>query len=180
MVPAIVILVLAWSIGDICSALDTKGFMVEALSDTLDPRLLPALVFLLAALTAFATGTSWATMGILIPLAVPIAHTLAREVGFDAATAHQILLGSVSAVLAGAIFGDHCSPISDTTVLSSTASACDHIDHVRTQLPYAVAVAAVALLSGYLPSGFGLSPLLGMSTGAVLLTLILLLAGRRS
>ena len=180
MAMAMVILILAWSIGDVCTALDTKGFMVEALSDTLDPRLLPALVFLLAAITAFATGTSWATMGIIIPLAVPTAYTLARGAGLDPVSAHGILLGSVSAVLAGSIFGDHCSPISDTTVLSSTASACDHVDHVRTQLPYALVVAAVALVCGYLPVGYGFSPFLGLAAGAGVLALILGLAGRKT
>jgi len=177
---AVVILILAWSIGDVCSALDTQGFMVEALSGTLDPRLLPALVFVLAAVTAFATGTSWATMGILIPLAVPTAFALAQAAGLDAAAAHRILLGSVSSVLAGAIFGDHCSPISDTTVLSSTASACDHVDHVRTQLPYALLVAGVALLCGYLPGGFGLSPFLGLGAGTIVLGAVLLAAGSTS
>jgi len=180
MAMAMVILILAWSIGDVCTALDTKGFMVEALSDTLDPRLLPALVFLLSAITAFATGTSWATMGIIIPQAVPTAYTLARGAGLDPVSAHGILLGSVSAVLAGSIFGDHCSPISDTTVLSSTASACDHVDHVRTQLPYALVVAAVALVCGYLPAGYGLSPFLGLAAGAGVLALFLFLAGRKT
>jgi Na+/H+ antiporter NhaC len=175
---AVVILILAWSIGDVCAALDTQGFMVEALSGTLDPRFLPALVFVLAAVTAFATGTSWATMGILIPLAVPTAFTLAQNAGIDAASSHRILLASVSSVLAGAIFGDHCSPISDTTVLSSTASACDHVDHVRTQLPYALAVAGVALACGYLPAGFGLSPFLSLAAGTVVLGAILFAAGR--
>jgi Na+/H+ antiporter NhaC len=166
MTMAFVILVLAWSIADVCSDLDTRGFLVATLSEGLDPRLLPAIIFTLAALTAFATGTSWGTMGILIPLAVPTAYGLAEASTLGAGTATGILLASVSSVLAGAIFGDHCSPISDTTVLSSTASGCDHVDHVRTQLPYALAVAAVGMLLGYLPAGYGVSPFLCLPLGA--------------
>ncbi len=177
---AMVVLVLAWSIGRICADMGTANFVVGMLSDTLDPRLLPALIFVLAGATAFATGTSWATMAILIPLAVPTAVGVAQAAGFDAAAAHRILLGSVSSVLAGALFGDHCSPISDTTVLSSMASGCDHVDHVRTQLPYALSVAVVALVVGYVPVGFGLSPWIGLLLGVVVLYGFLRLIGRRA
>lgn len=180
MIVAMVILILAWSIGSICSDLDTAGYLVNALSDTLDPRLLPAIVFLLAAATAFSTGTSWATMAILIPLALPTAIGVAGAAGLDAAASHAVLLGALSAVLAGAIFGDHCSPISDTTVMSSMASGCDHIDHVRTQLPYALLVGVVAVLCGYLPVGYGLSPWIGMLLGAVVLAGVLFRLGRTS
>jgi Na+/H+ antiporter NhaC len=175
---AIVILILAWSIASICSDLQTSGFMVATLSDHLDPRLLPAIVFFIASITSFATGTSWGTMGILIPLAVPTAYGVAQAAGLPPGHAEAILLGSVSSVLAGAIFGDHCSPISDTTVLSSMASGCDHVDHVRTQLPYAIAVGAVAILVGYLPSGFGLSPFVGLALGVVTLFALLRWLGR--
>jgi len=175
---AIIILMLAWSIGDICGALNTSGFLVNLLSDALDPRLLPAVIFSFAAVTAFSTGTSWGAMGILIPLAVPTAHGLAQAAGMDAGQAHGILLGSVSAVLAGAIFGDHCSPISDTTVLSSMSSGCDHVDHVRTQLPYALVVAGVSLFVGYLPTGFGAPPWVGMLAGAACLLALIRWVGR--
>ncbi|MHC4447469.1 MAG: Na+/H+ antiporter NhaC family protein, partial [Planctomycetota bacterium] len=178
MMPAMIILLLAWSIADICADLNTSGFMVALLSDHVDPRALPAIVFLLAALTAFATGTSWGTMGILIPLAVPTAWGLAQAAGFDPAVVDRILLGSVSSVLAGAIFGDHCSPISDTTVLSSMASGSDHVDHVRTQLPYAVVVAVVAMLVGYIPSGYGVPPLVCVMVGGLLLAVILRAFGK--
>ena len=172
MIMAIMILILAWSITDICTALNTRGFLVASLSDTLDPRFLPVLIFLLASVTAFSTGTSWATMGILIPLAVPTVYSLAQNAGFDAETTHRTLLASVSSVLAGAIFGDHCSPISDTTVLSSTASGSDHVDHVRTQLPYALIVAGVAVVFGYVPAGYGISPLLGLVLASVALAAV--------
>ena len=91
---------------------------------------------------------------------------------------HGILLASVSSVLAGALFGDHCSPISDTTVMSSMASGCDHVDHVRTQLPYAVLVAGVAIVVGYIPAGLGFSPFLGLLVGGALLFAVLRWLGR--
>jgi len=178
MIMAIVILILAWSIASICGDLHTSDFMVTALSNHLDPRWLPAIVFFLASVTSFATGTSWGTMGILIPLAVPTAFGLAQTAGLSPGHEQAILFGSVSSVLAGAIFGDHCSPISDTTVLSSMASGCDHVDHVRTQLPYALVVGAAAILLGYLPSGFGLSPFIGLALGSVTLFALLRTLGK--
>jgi len=100
---------------------------------------------------AFSTGTSWGTMAILMPLAIPLAHELG---GADM----HLIYATLGSVLTGSIFGDHCSPISDTTILSSMASASDHIDHVKTQMPYALTTAAVAAAVGYIPAGFGLSP----------------------
>jgi Na+/H+ antiporter NhaC len=176
---AFVILVLAWSISAVCSDLNTSGFMVDLLSDNLDPRYLSTLVFLIAAVTSFATGTSWGTMGILIPLAVPTAFGLAQSAGFDPEASHRILLGSISAVLAGAIFGDHCSPISDTTVLSSLSTGCDHLDHVNTQIVYALTAMTGAALFGYLASGFGAPPLIFYLGYPTALGLFLWLAGRK-
>jgi len=180
MLLAFVILTLAWSIARVCVDLHTSDFVVSALSGNLDPRVLPALVFLFAAVIAFATGTSWATMGILVPLAVPAAFGVAQAAGFSAAASHRIFLGAVAAVLAGAIFGDHCSPISDTTVLSSMSSGCDHVDHVRTQLPYALTVAVVAVTLGYFPAGFGLPAWIALVAGVIVLAALLRLLGRRS
>jgi len=180
MMTAMVILILAWGIGAVCADLKTADFLVGQLSDTLNPGLVPALIFILASITAFSTGTSWATMSILIPLAVPTAVGVAQSAGWDDASAHGIMLGAVSAVLAGALFGDHCSPISDTTVMSSMSSGCDHVDHVRTQLPYALTVAGIALIAGYIPVGFGLSPWLGLLIGSGLLYGVLRVVGRRA
>ncbi|MGY9106130.1 MAG: Na+/H+ antiporter NhaC family protein, partial [Alphaproteobacteria bacterium] len=98
------------------------------------------------------TGTSWGTMGILMPLAVPLAWNLSQQSGIADL---YILHSTIAAVLAGAVWGDHCSPISDTTIMSSMASGCDHLEHVRTQLPYALLAGCVALIAGVLPSGFG-------------------------
>jgi len=175
---AIIILILAWSISDICSDLNTSEFLVATLSDRVDPRIVPAIVFILSALTAFATGTSWGTMGILIPLAVPTAYGVAGAAGLTPGHAEAILLCSVSAVLAGAIYGDHCSPISDTTVLSSMASGCDHLDHVRTQFPYATIVGIIAVVVGYIPAGFGLSPFICLLASAIVLVVLLRWLGR--
>jgi Na+/H+ antiporter NhaC len=178
MLPAMIILVLAWAIASVCKDLDTAGFVTSLLSDKLNPNLLPSLMFLCGALIAFSTGTSWATMGILLPLAVPIAFGVTAAAGFGEAAAHQIFLATTSAVLAGAIFGDHCSPISDTTVLSSMSSGCDHVDHVRTQLPYALTVALAALLTGYLPVAAGLPVWAGLLLGVAVLGAVVRFVGK--
>ncbi len=179
MMLAMIILVLAWGLGGVTEALGTGPYLSSLLSETLPLRLLPVLVFLTAALISFATGTSWGTMSILFPVVVPLAVAMGAGVGFDAGSHYSVLLGVVSSIMAGSIFGDHCSPISDTTVMSSMASACDHVDHVRTQLPYAVTVAGVAMLVGDIPSAYGVSPALGLAVGLVILYAILRLFGRR-
>ena len=166
---AFVILALAWAIGAVCRDLGTADYIVSVLSGNLSPRVLPLLIFVFSALIAFATGSSWSTMSILVPLAVPTAYGVAQAAGWAEADVHQILVGSVASVLAGAIFGDHCSPISDTTILSSMAAGCDHVDHVRTQLPYALFVAGIAMVVGNLAAGFGVSPWLSNLVGLVIL-----------
>lgn len=172
MMVAVVILVLAWALGGVCSELDTAGFLIGVVGDWIAPAWIPATVFVLAALVSFATGTSWGTMAILFPLVVPLAHQIApgRE---------TILLGTISSILAGSVWGDHCSPISDTTVLSSMASSCDHMDHVRTQLPYALFIGAVSILCAELPVAAGwYGPWVGLSIGIVVIVAFLELFGR--
>lgn len=122
-------------------------YIVAAAQGWMSPRLLPAVVFLISSVISFATGTSWGTYAIMIPIALPLAFQ------FSGQQVDTLVLASFAAVAGGGVFGDHCSPLSDTTVLSSLGSACDHIDHVRTQLPYALAVAVVTLLL-YLLVGF--------------------------
>lgn len=136
---AVMILVLAWSLGDVCDGLHTAEYVIQAIGGWLPASLLPVMVFLIAAGVSFATGTSWGTMGILFPLVVPLAHELAPD-------QPVVVLSAVASILSGSVWGDHCSPISDTTVMSSMASSCDHVDHVRTQLPYALSVGGVSLL----------------------------------
>lgn len=182
MLLALIVLILAWSLGSVCSELHTADFLVAMSRGVISPQLLPVLVFLLSAATAFATGTSWGTMGILMPLVIPIAYGLSIESGMAVTDDrfYLLLLGTISGVLAGSVWGDHCSPISDTTILSSTASGCDHIAHVKTQMPYAVTVGVVAMLLGDIPSGYGLSPWISIAVGAAVLIAIVRWWGKPS
>ena len=143
-----VILILAWSLSSVIKELGTAAFLVQMLSDSIPMFLLPSIIFILGAVISFATGTAYGTMGILMPLAIPLAYSISPDLSY--------VIISTSAVLTGAIFGDHCSPISDTTILSSMGSGCHHIDHVKTQMPYALFVAGITVLFGYIPAGFGL------------------------
>ena len=179
MMLAMIILVLAWSLGGVTEAMGTGPYLSTLLQDTLPIHLLPVLVFITAAVISFATGTSWGTMSILFPVVIPLAVAMGAGVGFDSGGHYTILLGVVSSIMAGSIFGDHCSPISDTTVLSSMASGCDHVDHVRTQLPYAVAVGAIAMVVGDIPTAYGLNPFLSLALGVGLLYLLLRFFGKR-
>lgn len=155
----IAIILCAWGIKASCDKLDTGDYIASQLSDVVSPLWFPALVFIVASLTSFATGTSWGTMAILIPTAIPVAFSLDNDV-YGITTI--ICLG---AVLDGAIFGDHCSPISDTTILSAIVSSCDPMHHVRTQIPYALTVAFVALICGYVPAALGLPSFVGILIG---------------
>jgi Na+/H+ antiporter NhaC len=174
----LIILTLAWALSAVADDLGTAEYLAGTLGEAIPPALLPALLFVIAAAVAFATGTSWGTMGILTPLAVPLAWAVLEAQGMAAPGGHPILFASVSTILAGAVWGDHCSPISDTTVISSLASQCDVIDHVRTQLPYALFVGAVALVVGLLPVGFGVPWWLAFPLCAVVLVVGLRLIGR--
>jgi Na+/H+ antiporter NhaC len=176
MVLAVVILGLAWSIGAICEELHTAQFLVQSLQGTISPAWLPALTTLTAAAISFAIGSSWGTMSILMPLAIPLAHSL--NAGMDASTQQFYLIATLSSVLAGATFGDHCSPISDTTVLSSIFAGSDHIDHVRTQIPYALVTGTVAWLIGDVATGFGLPVWVALALGTVALGLIVRVVGK--
>jgi len=162
------ILIFAWSLKNCCDSLNTDRFLTHLLTDNVSPLIFPAIVFLVASVTSFATGTSWGTMAIIIPTAVPIAFAL------DGHTYGLTTTITLGAVLDGAIFGDHCSPISDTTIISSIASRCDHIQHVRTQLPYSLFVAALALFCGYIPAGLGLSPLLSITIAITAMVIVFL------
>ena len=171
---AVAILVLAWSIQSVCSDLGTSIYLVGTVQDLITPTMLPLLTFLLASLIAFATGTSWGTMGILLPAIIPLAFFMTRDVS----QGPLLLMLCFGAVLDGAIFGDHCSPISDTTVMSSIASAVDHIDHVRTQFPYAVTAMLAAALLGYVGVAMGLPIVAAHVLGIVGLAGVLWLVGR--
>jgi Na+/H+ antiporter NhaC len=178
MLMAIIILILAWCIGKICTELHTADYLVHALAGILSPRILPLVVFLLAMGISFSTGTSWGTMSILIPIVIPLAFGTARAAGLEGEAFERILLASIASILSGAVFGDHCSPISDTTIMSSMSSSADHIDHVRTQLPYALTVGAVSLVFGYLLTAIHVSPFVSIAISIGLLLAVLGLFGR--
>ncbi len=173
MVPALMILTMAWSIGTIIKESPADGGLGLAtfLSDTVVAggfplALVPMIVFALSSLIAFSTGTSWGTFAIMIPITMPIIAGLATSKGMDISSmTHAMLLG-VSAVLGGAVFGDHASPISDTTILSSTGAACPHLEHVATQMPYSLFI-AIASLVGFLFGGLFLNALVAWIASAV-------------
>ncbi|MFK8054964.1 MAG: Na+/H+ antiporter NhaC family protein [Saprospiraceae bacterium] len=154
MLPALVILTLAWSLAAVTEDLHTATFITEALQGNIAPVLLPALIFVLAAFISFSTGSSWSTMAILYPIAIPTTWAVATAAGFDVDHSYALLLNVVSTVLAASVLGDHCSPISDTTILSSLASNCDHLQHVKTQMPYAMTVGAMALSANIITAVF--------------------------
>lgn len=142
-----VILILAWSLGGVIGDLGTADFLVSKLSNSVPAFLLPSIIFVFGAVISFSTGTAYGTMTILMPLAIPLSYAINTDMSY--------IIVSISAVLTGAIFGDHCSPISDTTILSSMGAGCDHIDHVKTQMWYALFVGLITVLFGYIPAGFG-------------------------
>jgi len=145
MFDGVLILVLAWALSDVTVALGTADYLVSVFGETLNPYWMPALILILSALTAFATGSSWGTMGILMPLVVPLGWEIGNATGIPAEMTLEVIYASVSAVLAGSVWGDHCSPISDTTILSSIATQCEHVEHVNTQLPYALIVGGISI-----------------------------------
>lgn len=146
MVPALLILTLAWSLAYTTEELHTADYLSHALSGNVSPYLIPIIVFVLSAFIAFSTGSSWSTMSILYPIAIPTTYAVCTAAGMDAASTLDLILNVIATVLAASVLGDHCSPISDTTILSSLASDCNHIDHVRTQLPYALTVGILSLI----------------------------------
>jgi Na+/H+ antiporter NhaC len=135
LVPMAIIMMLAFAIGSVCKALGTGQYVAEVSKGFLSPGLVPAVVFLVSGFIAFSTGTSWGTFAIMISIAVPMAEALDANV-----------LMAIGAALGGGVFGDHASPISDTTILSSMATSTDHIEHVRTQLPYAMTAGSICFL----------------------------------
>jgi Na+/H+ antiporter NhaC len=169
MLPAVYILLFAWAIVDLIGRLETGTYLAGIVeSSNMSTSWLPIILFLIAGIMAFSTGTSWGSFGILLPIAGDIA----------AATDINLLLPALAAVLAGAVFGDHCSPISDTTILSSTGAGCNHIDHVMTQIPYALISAGIASV-GYLIIGFTGSTIFALLAVAVLVIVFALAAGNK-
>ncbi|NND07629.1 MAG: Na+/H+ antiporter NhaC family protein [Saprospiraceae bacterium] len=183
MMPALIILTLAWALAHTTEELQTATFLSSALENAINPYLLPMLVFVLAALIAFSTGSSWSTMAILYPIVIPTSWAICQLSGLSEGISLEILLNVISIVMGASVLGDHCSPISDTTILSSLASDCNHIDHVRTQLPYALIVGGISLLcaglSTYLGGGWLISLLL-LAISVAIFLMVITRFGRRA
>ena len=164
MVPAILILTLAWKLKAMTDSLGAAEFVAGVMENAAGGlvNLLPAIIFLVGCFLAFATGTSWGTFGILIPIVVAV----------FAGTNENMMIMSISACMAGAVCGDHCSPISDTTIMASAGAQCNHVNHVSTQLPYAITVAAVSFVT-YIISGFVQTPVVALPIGIILMLLVL-------
>ncbi|ORX52242.1 transporter Na+/H+ antiporter family [Piromyces finnis] len=166
-----VILLLAWSLGGVIGELGTAQFLVNILKNAIPKFILPTIIFILSAIISFATGTSYGTMGILMPLTIPLAWAVNANDGY--------VVTCTSGVLTGAIFGDHCSPISDTTILSSMGTGCNHIDHVQTQIYYALYVAVISIVIGYIPAGFGIPWYISIPVAIVVMYIGLRLIGEK-
>lgn len=168
MTVAALILVLAWTLGSVNKELGTAQFIVDLLQGNVPAFLLPVMMFIVPCIVAFSTGSSWGANSIVMPLAIPLAVSIGGP---------EFLVPVIGAVLTGAVFGDHCSPVSDTTIMSSMASACDHIAHVKTQTPYALVVAGVSIAVGFIPAGLGLHPIISLLLGMVTLVAIVMIFG---
>lgn len=177
---AVLILTMAWSIALVTKDMHTAEFVSQLLLEwSLSPAIVPVLTFLLAALIGFSTGTSWGTMAILYPLILPSSWLLCQEQGLSVEATMPLFYNVVASVMAGAVMGDHCSPISDTTIMSSLASSCNHLQHVSTQMPYALTVGSVALLIGVLPTALGLPSWVAFLAGFGVLFLIIRAVGKK-
>ena len=177
---AVLILTMAWSIALVTKDMHTAEFVSQLLLEwSLSPAIVPVLTFLLAALIGFSTGTSWGTMAILYPLILPSSWLLCQEQGLPVEATMPLFYNVVASVLAGSVMGDHCSPISDTTIMSSLASSCNHLQHVSTQMPYALTVGGVALLIGVLPTALGLPSWAAFLLGFAVLGLVVRLVGKK-
>ena len=170
MVPAIIILVLAWSLKGVTDALGAKDFVAGIVSGSAASLMnfMPAMIFLVGIVLAFSTGTSWGTFGILIPIVV------ATFSGVD----YSLMIISISACMAGAVCGDHISPISDTTIMASAGADCNHVNHVNTQLPYALSVASISFAC-YIIAGFTRSAVLSLLVGSALVVVGLWVVKKR-
>lgn len=179
MLPATVVLILAWTLALMTKYMHTADFVSSALIEwNVTPLLLPALTFVLAVIIAFSTGTSWGTMAILYPLVLPVTWHLTSNAGYAYNDGMTVLLDVISCILAGAVMGDHCSPISDTTIMSSTSTGCNHLEHVRTQMPYALTVGGVSLV-WIIFSSLGVPAWLLLILGIVALWTIVRFVGKR-
>lgn len=182
MMPALIILAMAWALAITTEELYTAEFLSNLLQGNVNPYFLTVIIFILSSGIAFSTGSSWSTMAILYPIAIPTTYAVCHAAGLEEAVSMEILLAVISTVLSASVLGDHCSPISDTTILSSLASDCNHIDHVKTQMPYALTVGLVSLTGVFFSVYFGGSwfiSILFMILGLLVLYFIVNLLGKK-
>ena len=167
MVPAIIILILAWTLKGMTDSLGAAEYVAGLVDQSREAfmNFLPAIIFLIACFLAFATGTSWGTFGILIPITLKV---------FPLESGDPLAIVCVSACMAGAVCGDHCSPISDTTIMASAGAQCDHVAHVSTQLPYAITVAAISFIT-YIVAGYVQDWVVPLVTGLCIMLVLLLI-----
>ena len=173
MLMGLLVLVLAWALADVSKELHTADYIVSVLGDKIPIQILPTVVFFIAAITAFGSGSSWGVMAILMPLVIPLCWAVMENYGGPGPENIHILYSTIACVLTGAVWADHCSPISDTTILTSMASGCDLMDHVKTQMPYALIAGSTALFAGTLPAGFGVPWWILLGFGFVILFIII-------
>lgn len=182
MVPAVVILILAWALAGVIENLHTADYLSSMVPENFNAYWLPLIFFILSAIISFATGSSWNTMAVMYPICIPIVIKVASANGtqIDLEVLMPVLLNTVSVILAASVFGDHCSPISDTTILSSLSSHCDHISHVRTQMPYALLVGLVSMLCGGVLFAFGVPWYFLYLIGFILLYILIHFLGKKT
>lgn len=178
MLPAIIILVMAWSLASITSNLDTADYIKSLFGENFQHVwIVPAITFVISAVIAFSTGSSWSTMALIYPVMIPAAYSVCQDAGVDAM---PILYNTVASVLAGAVLGDHCSPISDTTILSSLACSCNHINHVKSQMPYALTVGGISLFVGIIPGAMGVPSYITLPLGIGVAYLVIQFFGKKN
>lgn len=182
MVPAVVILILAWALAGVIENLHTADYLSSMVPENFNAYWLPLIFFILSALISFATGSSWNTMAVMYPICIPIVIKIATVNGtqIEMDVLMPVLLNTVSVILAASVFGDHCSPISDTTILSSLSSHCDHISHVKTQMPYALIVGLVSILCGGVLFAFGVPWYFLYLIGFILLYILIHFLGKKT
>ena len=175
MLMGLLVLLLAWALADVSKDLQTADYIVSSLGGSIPMNFLPAIIFVIAAITAFGSGSSWGVMAILMPLVIPLTWAVMENHGGASPENYHIMYSSVACVLTGAVWADHCSPISDTTILTSMASGCELMDHVWTQMPYALSAGLAALFLCTLPAGFGMPwwilLILGISSQVIIVSI---------
>lgn len=166
MVPAVMILSLAWGLSKVTEDVGTADYLTKLFAGTISPYSIPAVTFIMAAIVAFSTGSSWGTMAILYPLILPATWQVCKAAGMSEAETMEIIYHATAVILSGSVLGDHCSPISDTTILSSLSSGCNHLAHVKTQMPYALTICGISIVISLL-AGLGLPFYVNYAVGFV-------------